>query len=282
MRPIIQLLKRKARVNFFDLLILFLLLLTVGFFIYQRLQRQSTWVQVRLSVENPDWWYRGSSPNYWYAQDLQVGDVINDGLGNKMVEIVGVDNYDNYGPYRDIYVDLLLRVDYNKKRQQYLYEFKPLVVGSALLFNFSNYQLRGTVIGMGSLPIHYFERTVKLELKYAQQVHKSNPFFVTAATAAQIKAGQQAYDALGNVVAEIIEVRKHPAAYYEFSNVLGHNVLVTNPDFYDVELVVKLKAFEAFGVDYFVNKAALKVGNGIWLQFPEFALDDMRIIELFD
>ena len=258
------------------------LLAILTFFIYNRLQRQAAWVQVKISVENSDWWWRGSPPQYWYAKDLQIGDSLLDSFGKPVAEIINIDNYDGGGPHRDIYVDLKVRVDHDKKKNQYLYEFKPLVVGSSLFFNFPEGQLRGLVVQLGEQQIDYFDRTVRVELKYVQQIHKSNPFFVTATSASQIEVGQQAYDADGMVVAEIMDVSKKPSTYYEFSDKLGRSVLVQNPDFYDVELVVKLKAFKAFEIDYFINKAALKVGNSIWLQFPEFALEDMRIIELLD
>ncbi len=260
-----------SRLNFFDAIVLLALLAVVVFFVYNRLQRQSTWVEVRLSVENADWWYRGSPPQYWYAKDLEVGDSLLDSFGQPVAEIINIDVYDNYGPYRDIYVDLKVRVDHDRKKNQYLYEFKPLVVGSALFFNFPSVQLRGLVVHLGEQQIEYFYKTIRLEKK------KIDPNL-----AEKIQVGSKAYDAQGNVLAEIMAINSKINTYQEFSDLRGRNIEVYDPKFRDVEVVVKLKSSRDFGIDYFVNKAALKVGNGIWLQFPEFALDDMRIIELID
>lgn len=261
----------KRKLNFFDLFILFCLLAILVFFIYNRLQRQATWIDIRLSVENPDWWYRGSPPNYWYAQNLQVGDSLNDSFGNKVVEVVNIDNYDNYGPYRDIYVDLKVRVDYDKKKNQYLYEFKPLVTGSSLLFNFSQGQLRGLVVSIGEQKIDYFYKTIKVEKKK-----------ISPSLAEKIKVGAKSYDLDGNLIAEVLEVKNNINSYYEFSDLRGRNLEVYDPKFRDIEVTLRIKSFSQLGLNFYINNAALKVGNAIWFQFPEFALEDMRIIELLD
>jgi hypothetical protein len=70
--------------------------------------------------------------------DLAVGDQAKDSFGQTVAEVVNIDNYDQGGPYRMIFVDLKLRVDFDKNKNQYLYEFKPLSVGSSLIINFPN------------------------------------------------------------------------------------------------------------------------------------------------
>lgn len=271
MRIIQKIKTLKRKLNFFDFVVLFSLLAILGFFIYNRLQRQSTWVDIRLSVENPDWWYRGSPPNYWYVKNLKVGDSLNDSFGNKVVEVTNIDNYDNYGPYRDIYVDLKVQVDYDKKKNQYLYEFKPLVTGSAMLFNFAEGQLRGLVIGIGEQKQDYFYKTIKVEKKK-----------IPPSLAEKIKEGVKSYDLKGNLIAEVLAVKNNVNSYYEFSDLRGKNVEVYDPKFRDVEVTLRIRSFSELGLNFYINEAALKVGNTIWFQFPEFSLEDMRIIELID
>jgi hypothetical protein len=89
---------------------------------------------------------QGIRAHLWYASELKIGDVVKDANGKVLAEVTGLANYDHGEYYRDIYVDLKLRVDLDKRKNQYLYEFKPLVVGSAMLLNFSKFQLRGLVI----------------------------------------------------------------------------------------------------------------------------------------
>lgn len=261
----------KKRLNFFDYAVLILLVAVLAFFIYNRLQRKSTWVNVRLSVENTDWWYQGAAPPYWYLYDLKVGDVINNSLGQKVAEVTNVDNYDLGGYSRLIYVDLKIEVDFDKKKNQYLYEFKPLVVGSSLTMNFADQQLKGLVIGIGDEEMAYFDKTIKVEIK------RTNP-----ALADKVIAGIKSYDDNDQVIAEILNVKNSIAADYEFSDIRGKNILVYDPDYRDLEIVLKIKCFRALDRDFYINKAAIKVGNQIWFQFADFSLEDTKIIEIID
>lgn len=261
----------RVKLNAFDFLFLSLLLLILGFFVYNRLQRKVTWVNVRIAVENSDWWYKGLSPSYWYAKDLSVGDSLIDSFGNMAVEVAGIDNYDAGGPYRDIYVDLKVRADYDKKKNQYLYEFKPLVVGSSLLFNFPESQLRGLVVRVGEQKESYSYKIIRVEKK-----------FIMPSLAEKIQIGEKILDAQGNEVAEILEVKNNTSSYYEFSDQRGKKIEVYDPEYRDVEVTLKIKSFSEFGIDYYVNKAAVKVGNAIWFQFSEFALEDAKILEIIE
>ncbi len=261
----------KRKLNFLDLSFIILLFLVLGFFTYNRLQRQSTWVNIRISVENPDWWYRGSPPNYWYASDLKVGDEVKDTFGVKVAEVVAIDNYDAGGPYRDIYVDLKVKVDFNKNKDQYLYEFKPLVVGSSLLFNFPQEQLRGLVIRVNQEEIKYSYKTIKVEKK-----------MVLPYLANQVKIGTKSTDLGGKLIAEIVGVNEKVSARREFSDIRGQNIQVYNEDYRDLEVTLRVKAFSDLNRDFYINKSALKIGSSIWLQFPEFALEDARIVEVID
>jgi len=259
----------KRRLNFFDLAILFILILILVFFAYNRLQRKSTWINIRLSVENTDWWYKGYSPAYWYVNDLQVGDSIKDSFGNPVVEVTNIDNYDLGAYYRDIYVDLKVKVDFDKNKNQYSYEFKPLVVGSSLTLNFAKEQLKGLVIKVDEAKIKYFYKTIKVERK---MVHPS--------VADKVVAGLKAYDISGNLTAEIMTVKNQIATGYEFSDLRGQNILINNPDYRDLEVVLKVKCFKDLDREFYINKTVIKIGSMIWIQFADFALEDARIIEV--
>lgn len=261
----------KRRLNFFDYVSFLLLIFILFFLTYSRLQRRSTWINVRLSVENVDWWYMGSSPAYWYVSNLQVGDLIKDSLGNPVVEVINIDNYDLGAYFRNIYVDLKVKVDFNKNKNQYFYEFRPLVVGSSLTLNFDKEQLRGLVIQVDEQEMKYFYKTIKVEKK-----------LVNPSLANQVSAGLKSYDSNGEVVAEIIEVKNEIASSYEFSDIRGRAILVYDPEFRDLEVVLRIKCFREFDRDFYINKAVVKVDTKIWFQFADFALEDTTIIEIID
>jgi len=261
-----------SKLNFFDYLVFFLLFLVLLFFIYNRLQRRVVWTNVRIAVENVDWWYgSGAPPRYWYANDLAVGDQAKDSFGQTVAEVVNIDNYDQGGPYRMIFVDLKLRVDFDKNKNQYLYEFKPLSVGSSLIINFPQHQLRGIIVQTGADEIDYFFKTIRV---VKNEVYKP--------IADQIKEGDKAYDSSGNVVAEIIEVKKAVTNFYTFSDIRGEMIKTFNPDYSDLDIVLKVKAFNTLDRDFYINNTVLKVGSKIWLQFKDYAIEDAQIIEIMD
>jgi hypothetical protein len=261
-----------SKLNFFDYFVITLLILVLSFFIYNRLQRQTIWTTVRLSVENVDWWYSGGSPpKYWYARDLKVGDEVKDSFGKKVAEVINIDNYDQGGPYRMIFVDLKVKVDFEKNKNQYLYEFKPLTVGSSIVLNFSKYQLRGIVVQTREEGIDYFFKTIGVEKNGVKKL-----------IADQINVGDKIYDLDGNLITEILEIKEEISNWYEYSDIRGEMIKVTNPDYRDLKIVLKIKAFNSLERDYYVNNTVLKIGSKIWLQFEDYAIEDAKIIEIVD
>jgi len=261
-----------SKLNFFDYLVFFLLFLVLLFFIYNRLQRRVVWTNVRIAVENVDWWYgSGAPPRYWYANDLAVGDQAKDSFGQTVAEVVNIDNYDQGGPYRMIFVDLKLRVDFDKNKNQYLYEFKPLSVGSSLIINFPQHQLRGIIVQTGADEIDYFFKTIKITKQR-----------ISNFVADEADVGDKVYDAQGNLVAEILDFTKSTNSYYEYSDIRGQKIKVTDPDYSDLDIVLKVKAFNTLDRDFYINNTVLKVGSKIWLQFKDYAIEDAQIIEIVD
>jgi len=261
-----------SKLNFFDYLVFFLLFLVLIFFIYNRLQRSVVWTDVRIAVENVDWWYgSGSPPRYWYAKDLTVGDQAKDSFGQTVAEVLNIDNYDQGGPYRMIFVDLKLRVDFDKNKNQYLYEFKPLSVGSSLVINFPQNQLRGIIIQSGTDEIDYYFKKIRVS---KERIYN----FV----ADEINVGDKAYDSEGNLVAEVLDLTKTTNSYYEYSDIRGQKIKVIDPEFSDLDIILKVKAFNTLDREFYINNTVLKVGSRIWLQFKDYAIEDAQIIEIID
>jgi hypothetical protein len=261
-----------AKLNIFDYLVVFLLFFILVFFVYNRFQRQSTWVNVRLAIENVDWWYgSGVPPKHWYANQLEVGDEVRDSFGKKIAEVINIDNYDQGGPYRMIFVDLKMSVDYDKNRDQYLYEFKPLTTGSPLILNFPKNQLRGLIIQIGEKETEYFFKTIKVSKKKSEK-----------SLADQIKVGDKAYDTEGDLVAEILDFKNSVNSFHEYSDIRAQMVQVYDPDYRDLELTLKVKAFNNLDLDFYINNAVLKVGSKIWFEFKDYVIANAEIIEVFD
>jgi len=228
-------------------------------------------VNLRISVENADWWYQGNSPRYWYASNLKVGDVIEDSFGKKIAEVTNISNYDLGGPFRIIYVDLMVKADYDKNKDQYLYEYKQLTVGSSVVLNFPREQLRGLVVNMGDEKIEYFYKTIKVEVRN-----------VEISVADKVVKGLKSNDNNGNLLAEVIEVNNSIASYYEYSDIRGEKIKVYDPKYRDLEVTLKIRSFKGLDRNFYISNTVLKVGSIIWFQFPELALENTRISEIIN
>lgn len=240
-------------------------------FVYNRLQKKEEWIDVRMFVTHDNYWFSGSPPSYWYADGLEVGDVAYDSFGSKVAKVVNIDNYDKGGPSRNIFVDLKLRVDYDKKRNIFLYEYKPLDVGAVKEFDFLDQKLKGVLIQIGGDTIQYKDKLVKLKLKG-----------IIPEVANKFVIGKKAFDVDGVEIAEIIDIKTINTSYYEYSDIRGEKILIEDPDYRDAEITLKLMTFREKDLDFFVDMAVVKVGSKIWIQFDDVAIEDGQIIEIIE
>jgi hypothetical protein len=280
------------KLNFFDFLVIGIVFFVVFYLLFDRIQRKEQWIDVRISVENSDWWYQGSPPKFWYASDLKSGDVAKDSYGSKVAEVKNIENLDIGGPYRNIFVDLKLKVVFDKNRNQFLYEYKPLTIGSSVMLNFSNQQLKGLVIGLGREKIDYHYKIVRLQKKSFQNITSAitNTNSVTSSVinkpvtpefSEKIKVGDKSFDNNNELIAEILSIKKETSSYYEFSDVRGKNIKTYNPLYRDLEIDVKIRTYSISGLDFFIQ-APIKIGSQIWVQFPKYSLEDYEIIEIIE
>jgi len=57
---------------------------------------------------------------------------------------------------------------------------------------------------------------------------------------------------------------------------------VIDPEFSDLDIILKVKAFNTLDREFYINNTVLKVGSRIWLQFKDYAIEDAQIIEIID
>lgn len=257
------------RLNFFDILTFLALLIVLVILLKNYFQKKAEWIDLRLLVQNADWWYKGEKPAFWYAGDLAEGDVAYDSFGNEVAKINSIENYDLGEDGRAIYANLRVKANFDKKRQQYFYEFKPLLVGAGVIFNFDQEQLRGLVIGLGknATGVQVEEKTVKLRIN-----------LILPELADQVQVGVRVLDGSKKVIAEILAVDNQMAQYYDFSDIRGQKILIYDPAYRLLFIDLKMKAFRAFDEYYYVDGTPLKVGQLFDLHFANFVLSNVEII----
>ena len=84
------------------------------------------------------------------------------------------------------------------------------------------------------------------------------------------------------MIVEILEIEREISNSYVFSDIRGEMIKTFDPDYRDLDILLKVKAFNTLDRDYYINNAVLKVGSNIWIQFENYAIEDAKIIEILE
>lgn len=262
---------KKWNINLFDVLVLTAIILVIGVFLWLRASKKTEWINVRLVVANDEWWWEGQPPQWWYVDDLKVGQTAYNSFGEKVAEIYNIESFDTGGYKRRAFIDLRLKGAYEKKRQIYTYNFQPLQIGKPLDLTFGKHNVRGLITYIDKIEIDYKQK--KIQVRLAQ---------VNTWIAESIRNGIEMKDSQGRVLAVVESVEVRPYTYYEFSDIRGQMIKVTNPDFREVLVTLTINTFESGGYTYFVDRAAIKIGEKIWFQFPQAVIREAEITKIFE
>ncbi len=263
---------KKIGFNIFDIGVLLVILLIIAAFFWIRASREDLWIDVKLVVSNDDWWWEGSPPQWWFAEGLKVGDKAKNTFGKEIGEITDIINFD-VGEYRRrIFVDLKLKGSFDKRRGVYLFSYQPIQVGKPLDLNFGKYNLRGivTYVEIADFENFYKDKVIEVEVS-------SIPSWLVDS----YREGLEMKDSRGRVLAKVLSVSKKPSKAIEVVEIVSQKEIKYPGNlFYDAYLKMQIKTFESNGVDYFVDRAAIKVGNIICFQFRDTLVANAKIIKI--
>lgn len=252
--------KIRNHLNAFDILVIVGFLLILGTLLFFRLSRKTEFVSVRLKLANDEWWWQGNPPDYWLVQNLIIGQKSYNTFGKKIAEISDIHLYDVGASRRLSFVDVTLAASFDKRRQIYLYNFQPLQIGKPLDLTFGESNVRGLVTYIGSDNLGYKDKEIEVKL-FAIHPFEANSY----------KIGLQVKDSLGRVLAQIESVEVSNAKTYEFLDQARRRFVIkgVDPDRRDVTLRLKIKTILQNEAYYYIDGAAVKVGEEIWFQFPQ-------------
>jgi len=259
--------------NVFDLVVVAVLLLVLGSFFWLRVSRKTEWIALRLVVTNDAWWYEGSAPQWWYAEGLTTGQTAKNTFGETIAEITNVQSFDVGAYYRRAFIDLKVKGYYDAKRGIYMYNYQPLQIGKPLDLTFGKNNVRGIVTYIENAPQVFTEKTIEV--------------FIPAVrlwVAQSYKEGVEMRDSEGRTLAKVLSVSITPTTAQEVVNVFPDvaEVKFAPDQFYDLRLTLSLQTFESGGVSYFVDRAAIKVGERIWFQFPQTVVRQAEITRIIE
>lgn len=262
---------KKWRLNLFDILVMVAILIVIGTFLWLRQSKKTEWINVRLVVANDEWWWEGQPPQWWYVDSLQIGQIAYSSFGEKTAEITNVDIFDVGAYRRRAFIDIMLKGAYDTQRKLYLYNFQPLQIGKPLDLTFGKNNVRGIIAYIENISVVYSQKQIEVK------VLKVRPWVADSLT-----KGLEMKDSQGRVLAKIDDVKTEIATFYEFSDIRGQRIQVTDPEFRDVTVKITIKTFTSGATDYFVDRAAIKIGEKIWFQFPQSVIRDAEITKIFE
>lgn len=265
-----QLLK-KLRLNIFDGIIVTLVILAIGALLWLRTGKQSQWITLRINISNDDMWYEAAPPQWWYVENLAPGAISKNSFGETVAEIINVEIFD-IGAYRKrAYVDLRVRGSYDTKRQVYLYNYQPIQIGKSLDLTFGKNNVHGVISYINALP-NYTDRTIEVRIPAVSQW-----------VADSYAVGATMTDSQGAVLAKIISVTTTPTTANEITQTTDNGqIKLSNAGYKDISLQLRIKTFRSGNVDFFIDRAAIKIGGIIWFQFPQTAIRGAEITRIIE
>lgn len=257
-------------VKLFDLAVVATLLVVASVFLYTKFTKKSTWVEARVMISNDSWWWHGEAPEYWLIDELSQGLASYNSFGEEVAVIKGMEVFSLGGPTRRAYLDLSMKVSYDKKRQIYLFNYQPLQKGKPLDLTFGKTAVQGLVIGLASDPEERYEKKIRVRMQYLEDWN-----------AQSYKEGMEWNDSNGKLIARIDKVKVEPTNMYNLT-FFNNGIQKNNVIFKDVYMDLTVAAIKGRDGQFrFVDGASIRVSDEIWFHFPT-VVANTQIIELLD
>lgn len=241
------------------------------------LLRRNEYIDVTVKVTNDDILYSQRTPPAWFPFLFQEGMSEKDGLGRTTAEIKKVFVYDD-SPEGELHerkgVHLLLRIraTYNKRKNQYSYKGKPLLVGTPIKVEFERILTNALVTGIEGIndPRKTLELVVDTQVIDYQSAFPSTrgvePFITEA-----IKVGDTVKDLNDEVIVTVLEKQVTPAKRVSV-DASGRALLVQDPIKKDLYLKLKLMVKEVSGEYYLFDDIKVTVSRRVPIHFNNLSV----------
>lgn len=255
--------------HWLDLLVIGVIITAILALLWFRSQRQTQWIVAQVKVSQEEWWWQGSNPEYWYAQNLQVGTKGQNSFGEAVSEVTKIEFIDTGLARNQVQVWAKLKVSYDPKKDQYIFGFQPLQVGRGLELTFGSQQVKGLLISLNEESPQTIEQTVRVKL-----------FQVDPYAAKAIVLGMENKNSNGEILAKITDLRVTQTIRSEFSDIRGKMIQVSDPNYVQVEALIKMRLYKD-GEKYITpDGQPIKVGAETTIQFPQTVLTRALILEI--
>lgn len=259
------------KLTIFDWLIVFLILASL-IFLSSFTFKKEKWLKVEVRVGPEQWWWDYKPAPYWVADSIKKGEAQFDSLGRKIAEVLETQIYEWGETRKDIYLLLNLKVDYNRKKRTYRFNYQPVEIGKPL-----NLELGG--IGFQSLVVSI--EGLDPEEKKVIKIVEAKLMNVYPWVAETISIGDQMKDNQGKVMAKVLDKKIELA---DMTVVTDQGVVLARKDPLkrDVFLKLKLSAVEQHGIYYFREGQEIKIGLPLSIQLPDVHIENASIMKILE
>jgi len=279
-KNILSFLKRNKNVlkeiSVFELLSVFILLITVFYFkVYGKTSPEQVLVQIKLT--SPESYYARNyfEPPFWIFNSIEVGDGLLSFSGEKKIEIISKDWYENTLGDDDTKLKgsgfLIIKVvaNCNNTTKVCTYNGQNLIVGNSIEFDLVNTKVFGVIY-----------RTEKdLEYKSKDITIKTLLRGYPNELAEYIPSKKHYLDLNGNPRYSILEKKILPAKVSvprdNGTIAIGYDPLKKN-----VELVLKLRVKQYSDGLYFNEEQRVKIAEDVFIQLDELNLEWLNVREI--
>jgi hypothetical protein len=239
--------------------------------LYQLYVQKPTYITVRIKGSPGNWWWVTPRPPDWLADAVHPGDKEYNATNKAIAEIQTVDIYDAGGPTKDVYLTAKLDVRYNAQTKKYRYKGEPLEVGGPISLSLGSTFFPGIVVDiLDEKAAVKPQKTLTVQVRYKDRW----PFEYEA-----VKPGQQIIDGNKRVIAEIIKKERTPAER-EVHTAAGQILQRYSPVMDDFIITIKLAVDVREDQYVYREEQYVKVGNQLWLLFPQYNISGAQIMKI--
>ncbi len=223
--------------------------------------QKKTYLTVDLFITGGEWWWDTARPPFWIGTAVSPGIVEYDMSGDKVVEVLDVQQYDQ-GSRKAMMVKAKLMVSKNTRTQKYRFKQNPLEIGSTIVIEPGSVQMYANVIGIEGVQ-------EKQPLQKMTVVARWNNVYPWQADA--LVVGDVMEIGSGRVVARVVskEVKNTEKTIVD-EGTYGELIIAKEDPFRsDVFLTFELLTTKWGNERFFGYAQIIKVGEYLFMSFPK-------------
>ncbi len=257
--------------HYFDLAVILAIFIVLSIFVYNRISKKSIWINARITISDSDLWRNATSAPYWFVNDLSEGSISYNSFGEEVAKITDLEIYSLGGPNKRAYIDLSLKVSYNKNTKSYLYNFQPIEKGKPIDLVFGSNNVSGLIISLNSEPEERYQKKIRVKMESLEDW-----------LAYSYKVGMEMKDSKGRVLARIDNISVENTKLSSLK--IEDNKIYLNSDknkdvYLDISFVT-LKDTEGYFMS--LDGASIKIGEEIWFHFTDIVAKKAKITEIIE